>query len=264
MAPAGESASPIDAVILAGGRAQEDMAHLTGTRVRALFPFRGRAFAQWAYEALRAVPSVGRIAIVGPVEDLKRLPDLSSADLLVPERDSMEANLFAAVAALLPQGRLLATACDNPLLSAEAYCDFLARCPMEAALCYPIMEYKVFLAEFPGAANIPVRLRDGVFIGGDCVLFHSAAIPKLQRAICEVAAARKSLHRMVGLLGWRFALRFAMRLATSYEVEARASQIAGVTVRFVRECHPAFAIDIDDPTDWNYLMRWDALRRSSD
>jgi len=260
-----EDTEPVstDAIILAGGRAHDELARLTGTPVRALFPFRGKPFVQWVYEAIRAVPGIGRIAVVGPVEHLRNVPHVAEASLLVPERDSMEANLFASIAELLPQGRLLAAACDNPLVTSEAYRDFLARCPPDAGVCYPVLEYGAFLAEFPGAANIPVRLRDGLFIGGDCVLFACRAIPRIQTAIRQVAAARKSLWRMVNLLGWPFTLRFVMRLATSNEVERRASAIAGVPVRFVRNCHPAFAVDIDDPDDWRYLTRWDLRQRSS-
>lgn len=263
MAGESENRSPIDAVILAGGAASEEMALLTGTPIRALFPFRGKPFVQWVFEALRAVPQVERIAVVGPVEHLERVPHLAGNARLVPERDTMEANLFGAIAELLPHGRVLVAACDNPLLSSDAFQDFLERCPNEAGVCYPVMEHRAFLAHFPGATNVAVRLKDGAYIGGDCVLLQSGAIPKLEYAIRQVAAARKSLFRMVSLLGWGFVVRFALKRVTSSEVEERASQVAGVPVRFVRDCNPVFALDIDDPEDWRYLVRWDALNASS-
>src|SRR5512140_1451553 len=105
-----------DAVILAGGRATPEMAALTGTPLRALFDYRGKPFVQWTLDALRTCSEVERIAVVGPPE-MQSYPGLADADVLVAERDSYTANLFAGVEALAPQERVLITASDNPLLS---------------------------------------------------------------------------------------------------------------------------------------------------
>jgi len=257
-APPEEAATPrVDALVLAGGRTEPDMARLTGTCVRALFPYQGKPFVQWVFEALRASTCVERIAIVGP-EELAENPVLATADLLVPEADSIEANLFGALARLLPQGRVLVTASDKPLLEAHAVEDFVRRAPVHAAVAYPILRHQAFLHKFPRAANIAVTLRDGAYIGGDCVLLNSRSIPRLQRTIQQVLWARKDRSRLLSLLGWRFALRFKMRRVSSQELEERLSEIAGLSVRFVRDSSPVFAIDIDDAEDWRYLQWWSA------
>jgi hypothetical protein len=103
---------------------------------------------------------------------------------------------------------------------------------------------------------VGIQLRDGKFIGGNCVVIHSKSVPKLQRAIQAVLAARKSKQEMIGLLGWKFTMRFALKRVTSQEVEDRACAITGLPIRFIRDCSPLFPIDIDDPEDWDYLMRW--------
>jgi CTP:molybdopterin cytidylyltransferase MocA len=246
-----------DAVILAGGRATPEMAAKTGTPIRALFTWEGRPFVQWAYEALRASTHVDRIAIVGP-DGLRDVPGLAGADLLIPERDTITANLFAGLDALQPGGHALITACDNPLLSTAAFDDFLYRAPSDAAVAYPILEHACFLDRFPGATNTPIHLRDGCWIGGDCVLIEATAIPTLRSSIAQVLDSRKSLIKMALLLGLRFPLRLALRRATIPEVEQRVSSIAGVPFRFVRDCDPVFVVDIDDPVDWDYLAQWQA------
>jgi GTP:adenosylcobinamide-phosphate guanylyltransferase len=245
----------VDAVILAGGRASEEMAQRTGTPLRALFPYEGKPFVQWVYNALRASEHIERIAVIGP-EELRQEAGLSSADMLLTERESITANLFGAVEELRPAGRVLITASDNPLLSTAAFDDFLTRAPEDAAVVYPVLRHRVFLERFPQAQNVPIRLKDGVWIGGGCILIQAQAVPDLRLAIERVLSARKSLPKMVRLLGARFAMRFVLKRVTAEEVERRVSEIARLPVRFVYDCDPVFPIDIDDPEDWDYLLQW--------
>jgi molybdopterin-guanine dinucleotide biosynthesis protein A len=249
----------IDAIILAGGLCSPEMSARTGTPVRALFGYQGKPFVTWVYEALRASSSIERIAVVGP-EELSQTPGVCEADLLVPESETIESNLFGVLARMLPEGRILITACDNPLLTTEAFDDLISRSPENAAVCCPVLRHEAFLRHFPRAKNVGIQLRDGKFIGGGCAIIHSRSIPKLQRAILAVLAARKSKQEMIALLGWKFALRFTLKRVTTQEVEDRACAITGLPIRLIRDCSPLFPIDIDDPEDWDYLMCWKPAR----
>jgi GTP:adenosylcobinamide-phosphate guanylyltransferase len=242
-------------VILAGGRAEDALAQRAGTPLRALFPYQGSTFIERVFQAVRASERVKRIAVIGPPE-LRRIPGLSAADLLLEERDSITANLFYALEALQPEGKALVTASDNPLLNTPAFDDFLRRAPAEAAVAYPILPHAKFLEEFPGASNVPISLRDGAWIGGGCILIEGRAVPHLRRVVEQVLASRKSKWKMARLLGPLFVVRFALRLLTVEQVEARAVQVSGLEFRFVRDCAPQFPIDIDDTTDWDYLQDW--------
>jgi NDP-sugar pyrophosphorylase family protein len=244
-----------DAVILAGGRASAEMTQRTGTPLRALFDYQGKPFVQWVYEALRASEQVERIAIIGPPE-LSQVEGLSGADLLLPERDTITANLFGAVEALNSHSRVLITASDTPLLSTAAFEDFLRRSPKDAAVAYPILPHASFLQRFPEAKNVPVKLRDGKWIGGGCILIKSEAVAPLKQAIENVLASRKSLPKMIRLIGPKFAVRFVLKRVSVPEVEETISRIAGLPIRFVHDADPVFPIDIDDPEDWDYLEQW--------
>jgi hypothetical protein len=113
---------------------------------------------------------------------------------------------------------------------------------------------------FPGAVNVPIRLRDGAWIGGGCVLIEAGAVPQLRRAVERVLESRKSKWSMARLLGPLFVLRLALRLLTVEQVQTRASQVAGLAFRFVRDCAAQLPIDIDDVTDWDYLQDWTRRR----
>lgn len=245
----------VDALALAGGTFDDAMAAATGTRVRALAPFRSRPFLEWVLGALHDCPSVGHIAVVGP--DVLRVGSWSErVHLWVAEREGIVENLLAGIDALSGERDVLITASDNPLLTAAAFEDFLTRAPKEAGVAYPYLPHSEFLRRFPGADNIPLRLRDGVWIGGCCLLVRARAIPAVGRVARAVLEARKSKWRMVRLLGPGFVLRFALHRASVADAEVRASAVLGEPVRFVPDCAPEFAIDIDEPADLEYLLRW--------
>src|SRR5690349_21272685 len=101
-----DESPPYDAVILAGGLASPQMALRAGTTHRALFPYKDTTYIQWVYEAVRGSQFVDRIAVVGP-EQHSEVPSVCEANLLGPEMESIDANLFGALARLLPEKRVL-------------------------------------------------------------------------------------------------------------------------------------------------------------
>jgi hypothetical protein len=207
----------------------------------------------WVLEALRGCASVERIALVGP-QELYDSAAARLADCLVPEREGIFENFCAGVEALPGASKMLVTASDNPLLTPQAFDDFLARCP-EADICYPISRGEVFRQAFPGSDNVLIPLREGKFIGGACVLFDARALPKLHQSISRVLAARKSYWKMVGLLGCSFTLRFLLRRATIAGIEQRVHALTGCTFRTVPDCDPVFSIDIDARGDLEFLLQ---------
>lgn len=243
----------VDAVVLAGGRASPALAAAAGTDRRALIPFRGKPFVVRALEALRGCPGIRRIVVVGP-EALRETGAAALADGILPEGDGILANFRAGVEALAGAQRILVTASDNPLLMPEAFDDFLARAP-EAEICYPILRGEAFRAAFPGSQNVLIPLREGPVIGGASILFEAAALPRLESPVARVLAARKSYYRMVGLLGPAFVARFLLRRASVADVERRVQAITGCTFRAVPDCHPVFAVDVDEASDLEFLRR---------
>lgn len=252
----GDQAKPAwNAVVLAGGQTSPEMARLTGVSDRAMIEWGGQPFVCRAVSAIRGCGAVKQVVVVGP-----RSAADAGADIYVAECDNIVGNLRYGLAALKSGAeRVLVTASDNPLLSAATFrslAELDAAVP-DSAVAYPVLRFENFLARFPGATHhIPVRLRDGLWIGGACVLLDGARLSELDAVIARVLEARKSLLRMLGLLGWGFALRYAARLVTLADMERRASQVAGMPVRFMRGCDPVLPIDIDEPVDLEYLKLW--------
>ena len=251
----------MDSVLLAGGRLPDDLARRIDTPYKALVPHERRPAVLWVRDALKASGYVGRIAVAGPGE-LGQFPEIADADLFMPEADSAESNLFTVFARLLPEGRILIASCDTPLMTAESLDDFIARSALEAAVNLPIIRYELFLRRFPRASVIPVQLKDGNWIPGDCVIIHSRSIPRLQRILPAVFHRRADVRDIIGLLGWQFALKVKMKRVTLAEVEERLCDVAELPIRLVRDCDPSLAFDIDTLNDYAYLLRWADSRTS--
>src|SRR5437762_10667148 len=182
----------MDSVILAGGTLPDDLARRSETNLKALLPHEGRPSIMWTYEALKGSRNIGRVAVVGPGE-LGRIQAIAEADLFMPESDSMESNLFTVFARLLPEGRILVTSCNAPLVTSEAFDDLIQRSAPEAAVNLPIIRHELFLRKFPRSHVTPIPLKDGNWIPGNCAIIHSRSIPRLQRLLPEVFRRRANL-----------------------------------------------------------------------
>ncbi len=246
----------LDALVLAGGRCSDELQAVTGCRHRALIPYKDLPFLAHGLSSLRNCNRVARIAVVGPNALTDHPAVAGKADIFVEEQDTIEANLLAGVAALRSENRFIITASDNPLVTGSAMADFIDRIPKDAAAAYPYLRYSEFLKRFPGADNIPVHLSDGTFIGGNCVVIEAKHFSDLERTVSHVLSARKSLLRMALLLGPYFAIRLQLKRASSRDAERRASKILGLPFHLVPDCDPTFAIDIDEPSDFQYLCEW--------
>jgi molybdopterin-guanine dinucleotide biosynthesis protein A len=249
------AANRLDAVILAGGKLPDVLAHRSETTDRALLPHEDRPTIVRTYRAFRDSAHVGRIAIVGP-DTLAQIPELQDADLLVPEADSMESNLFSAFARLLPEGRILISACDNPLLTTESLNDFIERTAPEAAACVPIIRHEWFLRKFPRGPWAPVPLKDGSWLPGNCAIIHSRSIPRLQRLLPEVFKRRSDMREVIALLGWKFAWQVKTKRVNLSDIQDRISDSIGLPIRLVKDCDPILAFDVDTVEQWDYLRRW--------
>jgi GTP:adenosylcobinamide-phosphate guanylyltransferase len=232
-----------DALVLAGGR--PDPTFAPGTLPKAFALLAGRPMVEFVLAALRAAPSVRRIALVGP---LPLSPAIAAGvDVPVGMRGSLLENVAAGLDALGGEAPVLISAADIPLLRAGAVEAFLAAAAGGADIAYAIVPRADVLREFPGARKTFVRLRDGAFTGGSLMLvrpggFH-AARPQIERAI----QARKRPWELARLFGLRTVAGFLTGGLTIADLEERAAALTGIRARAVI-CHdPAIALDVDRP-----------------
>ncbi|MBV8116464.1 MAG: nucleotidyltransferase family protein [Candidatus Eremiobacteraeota bacterium] len=238
-----------DAVVLAGGPADEVARRQPGVPNKAFIEIAGTTMVGRVLAALRNSPSVGRIAVVAPAS-VREHPGIALADELRPDGVRITESLRSGLAGRIPNHDVLVVASDLPVLSVIAVDDFIARArALDADLIYGCVERRVHAERFPDVPHTWARLRDGTFCGGGLVTIKPRALASLERFIERLGAARKHPLRLASLFGWDVLARYAIGRLTVAQAEARASRILGVRVRALISPYPETAVNVDRVSD---------------
>jgi molybdopterin-guanine dinucleotide biosynthesis protein A len=239
----------VDAVVLAGGPA-DDVAHQQpGAPNKAFVAVGGVTLLERVLSPLRAAPSIGRIVVVAPPQ-ASESPALTQADELRPDGRRITESLRSGLAGFEPDAPVLIVASDMPVLTVAAVEDFVARVrEADADVSYGCVEKSVHLARFPAVPHTWARLRDGTFCGGGIVAIKPRALPQLERFIERLGAARKHPFRLASLFGWDVLLRFAVGQLSVAQAEARATAILGAPVCAIVSPFPETGVNVDRVSD---------------
>jgi molybdopterin-guanine dinucleotide biosynthesis protein A len=239
----------VDAVVLAGG--PPDAALTGGVSPKAFAMVGSSTMVERVIAALRGVPQIRRIAVVGP----DPLPPAvaAAATLAVPAAGRLLDNLSAGLAALeqdAPRGAVpvLVAAADVPLLTSAAVAEFLQAAQASGAdAAYAVVPRDVVARAAPGVRKTFVRLADGEFTGGSLVLLRPGAFARARPVIERAVRARKrpwDLARLFGLATLAGLATGRLRIAA---LERRAETIAGLRARAVVCRDAGVALDVDTP-----------------
>ena len=244
-----------DVVILAGGGKEKELIEYTGLANKAFIPIHGKPMLAYVLEALKKTGEVGRIVVVGPINELAPLIERYEI-IAVSEAHNVPENLRKGVDILKPRAHFLIVAADLPFLKAEAVSSFLKQCkPYEWDFYYPIVSKEDNEQRFPGVKRTYVQLRDGTFTGGNLFLLNPASLDKALPRLEQVFSLRKSPIKLAGLLGSKFIFRFIARQLTLSELETRFSALFALSGKAVITRFPEIGTDVDKPSDLELAKR---------
>lgn len=221
---------------------------------KALIDIAGTPMLLRVIAALGATPEVARIVIIIEAPALVAgLPGLSEAANgkpvdAFPAAGSPSTSVVAALAKYpVP---LLITTADHALLQPAWVSHFIAAVPRDADAALALARSEVVLAEMPDTRRTWLRFREGAYSGCNLFWFATPKASDLAALWQQVERLRKQPLKMLGLLGWTYALRYALgRLRLSCAI-TRLGQLAGgaraavVDMPFARA-----AVDVDKPDD---------------
>ena len=187
------------------------------------------------------------VAVIGPVNQLGGLAGVT----LIPQAGSLIKNVITAAAAF-PEGWLLLSTCDIPLITPEAITDYLSRC-QGADLYYPLIAREDSERVYPGMERTWVRVTAGEYTGGNILLVKSAGIAKAAHAATAFFDARKSPFRLAKLIGIATLAKFILRRLTIDELEHKVSKILGINCKAVFSPFPEIGADVDKQSDYDFI-----------
>lgn len=238
----------IPAVILAGGKVDEEMEIEFDIEYRAELPFAGKLMIIHIVDALAGASSVSTIRVVG-----ETLCDCITET--IPPADGMLENVIKGVKACAsdsPDGRVLIATSDIPFLTPEAVDDFVNQCAgIDADLYYPYVLKEDNDRRFPGVKRTYVKLSDGIVTGGNIVIMNADFLDKNADLLREVMAARKSISKMARIIGVGTLLRMVIAqtiwkgaLSLS-QLEQAAGRVMNARLKAIRSSYPEIGADID-------------------
>lgn len=243
--------TPIPAVILAGGQADEALARAAGVRHKALVPVLGRPMVLHVASALAACDCVSEVLLAGPPE----VADVVPGARPLGNADSFLGNVLAGTSACSGAPRCLLVTCDIPFVTAEALTAFVRLAwERDVDLAYPIVALHHCAQRFPGMARTSLRLREGRFTGGNAVLVRPQFLTRNAALIEAAFAARKEPIRLAGMIGWDLILRVLLSFAIPKSLplallEQRVGRLVGGQVAAIPLPYPEIGADIDKPQD---------------
>lgn len=246
----------VEAFLLAGSDGPSELTEKEKVKNKALIEINGAPLITYIIDALDKCLEISRTVVVGPAAELQSICRGRDVPVL-QEKGSIAQNIIAGTKALTADSYILLVTADVPLLSPEAIKDFLEKCRpfAEADFFYPIIPKTISEEKFPGMKRTYAPLKDGVFTGGNIMLFNAAKVEECMPKVEKFIAARKSPLKLLMLLGIGFLFRFTTgRLALS-DIEKSFSRILGARSKAIISSYPEIGTDIDKVSDLEHIRR---------
>jgi CTP:molybdopterin cytidylyltransferase MocA len=268
VSPASESFA---AIILAADRGAEDPV-ATAARVpgKCLAPLGGKPMVLRVLDALAALPEIDPCVLSGPDWSIvtRSAPlheRIQTGSVRWLGHEDSPSRSAAAALRLLPSERpVLLTTADHPLLTPAMLRHFLAELKTlscDAALA--VAPYRKVAEAFPESRRTVTRFRDGGYCG--CNLFAFLTPRGRDAAIFwqRVEAQRKRPLRVMGTLGWRTVIRYALGRLTLAQAVDRLSELTRLRIGVVSMPFPEAAVDVDTEADLALAQRILSARQES-
>lgn len=200
--------------------------------------------ALWVLEALQQAPSIITIGLVGP-SSLQQ-----DGVTVAPMTETMFGNILQGLSTAPPDCEtVLFVTSDIPWITKDIIEAFLEEAPRDVDVVYPIIPKETAERRFPGTKRTYVRLKEGVFTGGNLFLARKEAVPRLKERAEMLLAHRKSPVSLARDVGVGFLVRLLLgRLSTS-QAETRVGRLLGITGRALVFPYAEAGVDVDKPED---------------
>ncbi|MFB3880709.1 MAG: NTP transferase domain-containing protein [Armatimonadota bacterium] len=239
-----------DAVVLAGGTESGELFEATGLAYRPLLEVGGRPIIHRVLAALRGATSVGQVILVAPPEVHQAVGD-EAVDHRVTASESFVENVVGGVEAVSAEASsVLVVTGDLPLLTPAAVNDLCQQAALaHADAVYPIIPRESCERAFPGGKRTYVRLREGVFTGGNVMVLARDFVSRRRELVDHLFASRKNPLKLAAMFGLGFVLGVVTHRLTLPQLEARAGKIIHGRVAAVITTYPELGFDVDKVSD---------------
>lgn len=239
-----------DAVVLAGGGKNDTLTEQEGVSNKSFIRIHGRPMLGYIIEALLDSPSIDKISVVGPGEELAALLEGGYNFMPLPEVGDLLANIASALKALDGKQPCLVLTGDIPLINRAAIEGFLERCaPFEGDFYYPILLRESCQKRFPQMKRTYVRLREGYYTGGNIALLRPDWFERCRSRLDLFVAYRKKPLKLLRILPPSFIFKFLLKTLSVTDLERYLSKMMRAKARAVPCEFVEIGTDVDKISD---------------
>lgn len=245
----------INALILAGTKGKGPLEIAEKVDNKALIMIDGRPMIDYIVDALNNSENIDNILVVGPKKELHPYIGKKVKEILNPGNSILE-NMESGLTFFNSDENLLLLTSDIPLITPEAIDEFLRICTKRKAyIGYPIITKENIIKNYPETKRTYVKMKEGVFCGGNIVFFKPEVFFQQKKLIKELFDNRKATWKYVKILGLKFIFKFLFKNLTLKEVEKRVTDILGYNSIAAMISYPEIMIDLDKPSDLELIRR---------
>jgi hypothetical protein len=240
----------MDAILMAGSTPdkKDELLEYTGVDKKSLIKVAGREMIYYVFEALVGCRRIDRFVLVGlgpedgldfgrPVEYVEAHGDILDNSLAGLNRLT---SLNPAV------DRVILSSTDIPLLTTEVVDYLIDAClELEADIYYSVVEKSVMEARFPHSGRTFVRLRDGLFAGGDLFMIRARAVRGNLPLFRRLIDARKSAWQLARIIGLKMIFKFLIGQLTIAESEKMVGRALNCRVKAIVSPYAEIGMDVD-------------------
>ncbi len=239
-----------DAIVLAGTGKPEPLTEQEKVLNKAFITIHEKPLIAYILEALKKASSIGKVAVVGPVEGLEEI-HLERYDFeLVPEQGTMLDNVAAGFNVVNNNRLCLVVTGDIPLITPAVIDQFIEQCqPYDYDLYYPVLKSETCLKRFPDTERTYVRLKEGLVTGGNIALLNPEWFLASRSRLEMFISYRKKPLKLLRIFPPLFILKYLFKTLSVTDLELFLSHLFNFKARAVFSQSAEIAIDVDKLSD---------------
>ena len=244
----------MDALILAGRKDIGILENQHKLGNKALLMINNIPMIEYIVDALNQAQEIQNIVVVGPQFDLA--PHIEKkVNKILESSDSIIENIRIGIDYINNDHEIMVLTSDIPLITGEIIDRFIKKCrEYEAFLYYPLIAQENILKKYPETIRSYATLKDGIFCGGNIVIFSRELFVKNKSLLDELYQKRKDIKKYITLLGMKFMVKYLFKCLTIKEIEERAAKIVGCPVKGIMVVDPEIMIDLDKLSDYELIL----------
>ena len=251
------------AIVLAADRHPKDpVAQAAGVSCKALCSLGDTPMVLHVLEALATSDFVDARILCGPpwsvIEQNTQLQSgIDSGDFTwVMNQASPSASAYNAMQSLPEKAPILLTTADHALLTPDMVDYFCTQaqasgCDAVAALAL----YSRVSAAYPGVRRTVLKFRDQAYCGCNLFAFLTPKGRTVAKFWRQLEHHRKQPLKMMGMIGWRVAIRYALGRLSLDDGLTWLSRRLHLRLGVIIMPFPEAAIDVDNLTDLTFVQR---------